>query len=138
MIVVRPEPARDLRVGQVIAYTIPVDGRQLETHRVIRILHGGQNPVVQTQGDANNWRDPWTAKLHGGTVWRLGGVVPYAGYGVQFLRSPLMHRAAIFVAPGLIALIVLAQIWGFSPRKRKPASLGDSATITTGLSTQPR
>jgi signal peptidase len=112
LIIVRPEPLRDVRVGQVISYHVPVGAHQVETHRVIRILQGGASPVVQTQGDANNWHDPWTAKLHGSTTWRLGFVVPYAGYLINALRSRTLHLAAVLVAPALMALLVLAGLWG--------------------------
>ena len=125
MIVVRPEALRDVRVGQVISYNVPTGARQLETHRVIKVLKGGDEPVVQTQGDANNWRDPWTAKLQGGRAWRLTLVVPYIGFGINFLREPMVHKAAIFAAPGLVALLVLAEMWGVSlPRRRRLGAAG--------------
>jgi signal peptidase len=120
VIVVTPEALRDVRVGQVISYNVPDGAHQLETHRVIKVLQGGAEPVVQTQGDANNWRDPWTAKLHGDKAWRLAFVIPYAGFAINFLRDPTVHRAAIFVAPGLVALLVLAEIWGVSLPRRRP------------------
>ena len=119
LIIVRPERMRDVRVGQVISYHVPGGLRQLETHRVIRVLHAGDTPVVQTQGDANNWRDPWTAKLHGPIAWRYSFTVPYAGYGISALRSHRMHVASIIVAPALIALLLLAQVWGISLRPRR-------------------
>src|SRR5438105_2199559 len=71
MIIVRPEPLQAVRVGQVISYQVPVGIHQVETHRVISVLRRGANPVVQTQGDANNWKDPWTARLQGKTAWHL-------------------------------------------------------------------
>jgi signal peptidase len=112
LIIVRPEPLKNLRVGQVLSYYIPIAGHPLETHRVIRILHGGPNPVVQTKGDANNWHDPWTAVLHGGPAWKLSLVIPYAGYLVNTLRNHRLHIAAVVIAPGLLALIMIAQLWG--------------------------
>ncbi len=112
LIFVRPEPLRDVRVGQVISYQVPVGIHQVETHRVIRIVRGGPSPVVQTQGDANNWHDPWTAKLQGKTAWHLRLVVPYGGHLISSLRSRTMHVAAIVVAPALLALLVLAELWG--------------------------
>jgi signal peptidase I len=119
MIVVRPEPLRDVRVGQVIAYNVPVAGNRLETHRVVKVLRGGGDPVVRTQGDANNWPDPWTAELHGRQAWRLAFVVPWAGYAVNFLRVPAVRAAAIYGTPTLLALLGLAEIWGVSLRKRR-------------------
>jgi signal peptidase len=111
MVIVVPEPVSAVRVGQVISYQVPVGIHQVETHRVVRILHGGAHPVVQTQGDANNWPDPWTAKLEGKTAWRMVAVIPNLGYVVNWLRGGSVRTAAIIVAPALLALLVLFEIW---------------------------
>jgi signal peptidase len=113
MVVVVPEPVSAVRVGQVISYQVPVGIHQVETHRIVKILQGGAHPTVQTQGDANNYHDPWTAKLEGNTAWRMVAVVPHFGYVVNFLRGRSLQMVAIFVAPALLALLLLAEIWGF-------------------------
>ena len=118
VIVVRPVPLRSVRAGEVISFNLPNGAHELETHRVVRVLSGGDSPVVQTKGDANNSRDPWTAKLHGQQGWRLALVIPKAGFLVNVLRSQKAHLAAIFVAPILLALLALAEIWGIAPRLR--------------------
>jgi signal peptidase I len=131
MVIVTPEPVSSVRVGQVISYQVPVGIHQVETHRIVRILAGGAHPTVQTQGDANNWPDPWTAKLEGNTAWRMRTVIPHLGYVVNWLRSPTLQRAAIFLAPALLALLILSEIWGFGDGKqdrttdtdRKPGKL---------------
>jgi signal peptidase len=114
LVIVRPEPVSSVRVGQVISYAVPVGAHQVETHRVIRVLRGGAHPIVQTQGDANNWRDPWTAQLQGDTAWRLTAVIPYGGYAINALRSRTAHLATVVVAPMLLCLLLLAQLWGVS------------------------
>jgi signal peptidase len=119
LIIVRPEPLRDVRVGQVISYSVPVGAHQVETHRVIRILHGGANPTIETQGDANNWKDPWVAQLHGTTAWRLAAVVPYAGYAINTMRNHTLHTLSIIVVPLLLAIMMLIKLWGVTPGKRK-------------------
>jgi signal peptidase len=121
MIVVRPEPVSAVRVGQVISYQVPTGARQVETHRVIRVLSGGAHPVIKTQGDANNAPDPWTAKLEGSTAWQLTAVVPKLGYVVNALRSQTLRMAAIFIAPLLLALLFLLEIWGVRGRSDQPA-----------------
>jgi len=112
MVVVVPEPVSAVRVGQVISYQVPVGIHQVETHRVVRILQGGSHPTVQTKGDANNHDDPWTAKLEGDTAWRMVAVIPHLGYVVNWLRTPAIRMAAIMVVPALLALLMLAEIWG--------------------------
>jgi signal peptidase I len=121
MVVVVPEPVSAVRVGQVISYQVPVGIHQVETHRIVKILQGGAHPTVQTQGDANNYHDPWTAKLEGNTAWRMVAVIPHLGYVVNFLRGPTLQKAAIFVAPALLALLILSEIWGLGDGEAKAA-----------------
>ena len=111
MVVVTPEPLRDVRVGQVISYRIPVGDHHVQSHRVIKIVRGGAHPVVRTKGDANNAPDPWTAKLDGTTAWRVRAVLPKVGYAVFWFRSPLMHSLTVLLAPLLLAVLLVAQIW---------------------------
>jgi signal peptidase len=113
VVVVRPEPIQDLRVGQVISYQVPVGVHQVETHRVVEILRGAgtTTPVIQTKGDNNTVVDPWTAQLNGTTVYRLVAVVPKAGYAVNFMRGRLFHLIAVFCIPGFLAVFALRRIW---------------------------
>jgi signal peptidase I len=117
MVVVRPEPMRDLRVGQVITYRVPVGARQIETHRVVKIVRGlgSDHPVIQTKGDANTGLDPWTAQLEGTTVWRLEAVIPKAGYAVNALRNRAFHIVALLILPALLALLALRRLWTSDP-----------------------
>src|SRR5919201_6735122 len=82
MVVLTPEPERNVRVGQVISYRIPIGDHHVQTHRVIAIVHGGAHPNVRTKGDANTAPDPWVAKLHGSTAWRVSAVLPKLGWVV--------------------------------------------------------
>jgi signal peptidase I len=118
MVIVTPEAVNSVRVGQVISYQVPTGIHQVETHRIVKILQGGAHPVIQTQGDANNWPDPWTAKLEGTTAWRMRAVVPGLGYVVNWLRGASLRTAAIIVAPSLLALLVLFEIWGVTGDER--------------------
>lgn len=111
MVVVTPEPLRDVRVGQIISYRIPVGDHHVQSHRVIKIVSGGAHPVVRTKGDANNAPDPWTAKLNGTTAWRVRAVLPKIGWAVFWFRSPLMHSLTVLLAPLLLALLAVAEIW---------------------------
>jgi signal peptidase len=116
--VVTRESAGSLRVGDVIAYQVPVGERQVETHRVVQILRREPNPVVVTKGDANDASDPWTAELHG-PVWRYRFAVPQAGQVVVALRRPLVRKTLLFALPTLLALLGLARIWGTPAALRK-------------------
>ena len=122
LILVRPEPMRDVRVGQVISFRVPTGAHQVETHRVMKLVRGGDHPIVQTQGDANDRRDPWTAELHGATAWHQTVVIPYAGYAIHGLRSRALRLSAVIVAPSLIALLFLLDLWTPSARKEQHAA----------------
>jgi signal peptidase I len=117
-VIVTPEPVSAVRVGQVISYQVPTGVHQVETHRIVKILQGGAHPLIQTQGDANNWPDPWTAKLEGNTAWRMRAVIPHLGYVVNWLRSSTLQRAAIYFAPAMLALLLLWEIWGPAGERR--------------------
>jgi hypothetical protein len=111
-----------LHVGDVITYQIPVNGRPVETHRVVRILQHGREPIVQTKGDGNRAVDPWTAKLHGGTLWRYRLRLPLLGYPILALRTAVAHKGLVYLIPGLLALYFIGRVW------RRPGWVS-SATI---------
>jgi signal peptidase len=94
LVVVTPERLADVRVGQMISYHIPVDDHHVQTHRVVAVLRRGGQTFVRTKGDANNARDPWLARLNGTTAWRVRAVVPKAGWGIVWLRSPRIRTLA--------------------------------------------
>ena len=111
MVVVTPEPVEDVRRGQVISYRIPIGDHHVQTHRVIKVVRRGPHPLVRTKGDANPVADPWTAELHGTTVWRVRAVLPKLGWAVFWLRAPLVHNLTVLLAPVLLALLGMLQIW---------------------------
>src|ERR1700742_1752116 len=76
LLVLRPEPVSQVRVGQVITYAIPVGDHHIESHRVVWVRHRDGYTTVRTRGDANGADDPWSAVLRGQTAWREAAVVP--------------------------------------------------------------
>src|SRR2546430_15089863 len=54
MVVLTPEPLADVRVGQVISYRVPVGDHHVQTHRVIKVVRGGGNPLLRTECDADH------------------------------------------------------------------------------------
>ena len=116
LLVVAPEPLKDVRAGQVLSFHAPTPDHQVETHRVVRVIHPGAHPIIVTKGDANSAPDPWRARLHGTTAWRMVGVVPDAGSVIRTLREPWVHVIAVLLVPLLLAAAALRSIW--RPRRR--------------------
>lgn len=125
LVVVTPVRLPKLRVDDVITYRIPAEDRRIVTHRIVEIKVSGQHPVVVTKGDANRDRDPWVAHLRGDQAWRASLPVPKVGYVLELLRRPALRLATVLVAPALLALVSLVQIWAPSQpaqhRERRPA-----------------
>jgi signal peptidase len=113
VVITTPEPASDVKVGDVISYHIPVEDRRVETHRVVEVLHQKNGTIaVRTQGDNNENADPWTASIEGDTVWEVQTVVPKLGSVIRFLRSDAIQHGIFWVALGGLLLLGLSLIWG--------------------------
>ncbi len=121
VVLATPQPPRALRVGQIITYAIPVDDHRVVSHRVVKILVGGDQPIFVTKGDANNAPDPWHAQLSGSTMWRVRAVIPGLGSAIHTLRQPIVRRIGIYVLPAVVALWWLVDIW----RKHEPSTSPD-------------
>ena len=116
LLVVVPEPLTDVRAGQVLSFHAPTPDHRVETHRVVRVIHPGAHPIIVTKGDANSAPDPWRARLHGTTAWRMVGVVPHAGSVIRALREPWVHVIAVLLVPLLLAAAALRSIWRRAPQ----------------------
>lgn len=112
VLVTTPQAAREVRVGQAISFNAPVDGRPSVTHRVIEVLERGPHPVVRTKGDANDAADPWgPVRLTGDTVGVVRGRVPRLGWALQALNGRVAALLTGLVAPLLLLVLALRQIW---------------------------
>jgi signal peptidase I len=111
LIVVTPEPASDVQVGQVISYQIPIGDHHVESHRIVRILSRGPRPVIVTKGDNNATADPWKARLTSRTAWRERFSIPGVGWMIVWLRQPLVQRITVLGLPCLLAAWWLLVIW---------------------------
>jgi signal peptidase I len=111
LLVVTPEPVRDVRVGQVLSIHVPKGDHHVQTHRIVQVVRGGEHPIVRTKGDANDARDQFTARLEGKTAWRVRIVVPKLGWAIVWLRNPLLRLLTVFLAPVAFVLLALRRIW---------------------------
>jgi signal peptidase I len=105
VVVVRPRPAAEIAVGDVITYTDrePETGAaRTVTHRVVGVEPG---PVFRTMGDANDAPDPGLVAAADvqGVQWY---VVPFVG----FVRDLLFSTAGLFLAIGAGLLLLAAHL----------------------------
>lgn len=116
VVVTVPTPVKDLKVGDIITYHIPVEDQRVETHRIIEITttaDGGT--AVQTKGDANNGIDPWIATLQGQNVDKQVLTIPYLGNAIRALRDPRVANVLMYGAPAILVIGMLTSIWSRKP-----------------------
>jgi len=113
LVLVRPVPAGEVRVGDVV--TVPVPGTDARvTHRVTGLAHDDDGTRATLRGDANATDDAAAYPL-GDTVLRAAASVP--GLGRAVTGTP-----ATVLAVGAAALVVVALLPGRGPdREPRPA-----------------
>ena len=126
VVVTQPVPVSDIKVGDIITYSIPVEDHRIETHRVTELtINPDGTPAVQTKGDANNGVDPWVATINGTTIDRHVLTVPYLGTAIRALREPIVQNILMYGAPGVLVILLLVCIWG-----KKPQTEEDTKSVT--------
>jgi signal peptidase len=132
------EPTRDIAIGQIITYHIPIDDRRIESHRVIWVRHNRDGSVAfRTRGDANTAPDPWTAQANTPKVWRVRAVLPVVGSAIRMLRQPMVHLALAVALPAVLVLMLLVTIWKPSGESAKGAAAKDAAAKDEPASSHP-
>lgn len=110
-----PRPVEDILVGDVITYSIPVEDKRIETHRIVKVIQNEDgSTAIRTRGDNNDAVDPWTATLEGDTVWEMQTVIPYLGTAIRTLRAPFIQDYVLWGALAAVLLLGLSLIWGRS------------------------
>ncbi|WP_284974111.1 signal peptidase I [Arthrobacter sp. efr-133-TYG-104] len=126
VVVTVPTPIKDVKVGDIITYHIPVEDQRVETHRITDITTtatGGT--AVQTKGDANNGVDPWVATLQGTTVDKEVLTIPYLGAAIRALRAPIVMNILLYGAPAVLVIGMLTSIWTKKPGQTTTPAAAD-------------
>ncbi len=108
--ILRPVAAIDLRPGDVIAFHKPSGGAEMVTHRIFRVETVRGERRFVTKGDANDVPDAWRVPAEG-AGWRVVASVPYAGYVVQSLRTPIPRLLVIAVVLVWFGGVAIRRIW---------------------------
>lgn len=141
VVVTQRVPIGDLKLRDVAVFHPPGSPQVDYVHRVISLRHVGSTVVVNTQGDANAYPDPWTLRIHGPWVYVARFTVPLVGYPAVWVHSPGGRRDLV-VAAGAIALALVGSVAVemTAKRKKKPAAeapdsshLEDGADATAGV-----
>jgi signal peptidase len=107
------EPIKDMiSPGMVITYDF--QGKQI-THRVVEVV----GDMLVTKGDNNQEIDPWQVPLTD-VVGKPDVRIPYAGYLLEFVKSPIGFLVLIILP---ICIIVVIEA------RRIAANLRDSQAI---------
>lgn len=123
VVVVRPTPFGQIRVGDPVTYQVRSGDPTVVTHRVVSMVFGadGSRRLV-TQGDANDAPDPEPVRdvQVRGTVWYA---VPHVGYAATALDPGVRDLAVKLLAGGLLGyggLLVIGSL--VERRRRRPGS----------------
>jgi signal peptidase len=104
-------PVEDLVVGDVFTFGPPGASRPL-SHRITSVTHDDRNRLVFTsKGDANEAADPWTFTLDDRVQAKVVFTVPWAGYPLWVLASPLSRLLLIGGPAMAIAGITGRRLW---------------------------
>lgn len=110
VVVAERMPMADLQVRDVAIFHPPSDPGIDYVHRVISLRREGTTVIVQTQGDANLYPDPWTLRLRGRYVYVARFTLPLLGYPAVWVHSPTGRRTmltlALVLAGALVALLL--------------------------------
>jgi len=107
--VILTRPEAEYQVGDIVTYQRRTD-QSATTHRLIAEVDSQAVQAFVTQGDANNVADvqPVLPEEVAGKVWLH---IPYLGYILSFLRSPLGFMLLVLIPAVLIVREQLVRIW---------------------------
>ena len=107
--VIRPVDPHAVEVGDVITYRSGTESGRVTTHRVIEVIHDDGSLSFRTKGDANEDPDAYVVPAENvvGSVWMS---VPYVGYAMDFIRTPLGFGLLIGIPAALVVVTELRNI----------------------------
>lgn len=127
LLVVRPTPVEDLRIGDVLTFQLESGKPTVVTHRItaIELAEDGERRFT-TQGDANSVADPdpvLPVQVRG-SLWYA---VPYLGW-VSSIRGDDAASTWIPVVAGLVfCYAAVMVVGGVRDRRRQNTQLADAA-----------
>ena len=97
-------PVDSLHVRDVIIFNDPYKPSEQIVHRIVRITKSSSGQLLfNTQGDANNVRDPWTITIRGNEVYKVRWSVPVLGYVANSYQN---HRGDYLLGAGIVLILI--------------------------------
>ena len=114
-------PVDSLHVRDVIIFNDPNKASEQIVHRIVRITKNSSGQLqFNTQGDANNVRDPWTLTIKGDSIYRVRWSVPLLGYVANSYQN---HRGDYLLGAGIVLiLIAVTTVLETRPGRRRRSS----------------
>lgn len=109
VIVLKPLSKQMLEVGDVVSYRSPANQAVIITHRVVSVETNWG--LIVTKGDNAKRADKPIAVTE--VIGKVDQRVAYAGFALDFLRSPAGLIAAIYVPAATIILLELRRLVGY-------------------------
>ena len=103
VVVIKPVDPESLREGDIICFEL--SGPTSITHRIINVTEEG----FITKGDANEDPDTWIVKKEN-VIGKAIFTIPYLGYLVHFVRTPLGFILLIVLPASLIIIMEIRNI----------------------------
>jgi signal peptidase len=110
-----------LAVRDVIIFNYPLKPSEQIVHRIVRISKNSSGQLLfNTQGDANNVRDPWTLTIKGAYIYRVRWSIPLLGYVANNYQN---HHGDYLLGAGIILiLIAVTTVLETRPERRRRSS----------------
>ena len=108
LVVTRPADAENIGVGDIITFYHPLSG-ELTSHRVIGVEEGSSFHF-RTKGDANGKGDSFVVPAQN-VVGKVCFYLPYLGYVIQFLKTPLGFILTVCIPGLIITAMEVRNIW---------------------------
>jgi signal peptidase len=118
LIVIRPTPIDDIRVGQVLTYQIRSGRPAVVSHRVVRRVISTRDDSVTfiTKGDNNDLADPPVREVQvKGTMWYS---IPYLGYVNNLVTGNARSIVVPIIASLLFGYAIYAVVSTIITRRR--------------------
>lgn len=121
LVITKPEPAKDIKVGQIVALPVPAEPSQRYVHRIISVAMKDGEPVVKTKGDANPAPEPFSLRIDSPTVPLVVATVPEVGRLSVLLQHSTLRLAVIAITMIAIMLAAWRMLVGARPRSGRHA-----------------